>query len=852
MRRLSSFLPLITLKLGLTVMCFSAFAQKATIESCLGLMPCPQQIEIKDGLYHLSVAPKIFIQGMSEQRQKVALARLNRHLKKINGFAFQKLEVTNTKKSADIVVLVHSANQTYQLPALGDDESYQLTINSSKILLNANSEFGALQGLTTLVQLAALPHGARPFITDNVHAKTDALALTQANINDKPRFKWRGFLLDSSRHFMPVATVKRQLDGMAGAKLNVFHWHLTDDQGWRIESKAYPKLHQLASDNLYYSQAEIKSVVAYASDLGIRVVPEFDIPGHASAIAVAYPALMAEQKVYEMERHWGVFEPLLDVSNENVYLFVDKMVQEITTLFPDAYLHIGGDEVNPKQWQENADIQALMVKEGLHDSEDLHRFFNGKVQKILMKHQRKMMGWDEILHKDLPKDVVVQSWRGLESINHIAGQGYQALLSAGYYIDQPQPTSYHYRNDPLAYTNHQGLNKSTQINKTGHQTWQSFSFTMPRLKGSSVRGELTLITDNNNGVDKSDTATNFSAYLKLNDHFYKEVTLLSSLSEFKANKVVFNYDSWMGAMRFELDTSNSAALQGVIFVGNSYYPLVAKTTSSQKATVVNQINLLPLLSNEQAKNILGGEATLWAEMIDENNVDLRAWPRLFAIAERFWSAKSLTDSNYMYQRLHYIDDYAANVLGLQHKQQQQDGFQQLLNDNTSAEEVVNDIAVLTEFSQVLAPAQYYTRHHIKYQQNQYHQQAPLNLYVDYLAVESFSLLALKRQLQAYQQGNKSALGVIESSILAWQQSEPSLAALIAKHEKLADLSGYVADFKRLNNLGLQVISACKQGLPLSESQQLAINQQVLAIQSKQQEIVLATAPVIRELMASCQ
>ena len=204
-------------------------------------------------------------------------------------------QASQSEQNATLIKIVVNQGKSvvYQKPTLHQDESYQLRINTDAITLHAQTEFGALQATASLRQL--------------LHRYYEEKSLPAVNINDFPRFPWRGFMLDSVRHFISIEAIKRQLEGMAAAKLNVFHWHLTDDQGWRIELKSYPKLHQQASDGQFYSQAEIRDVVNFASNLGIRVVPEFDVPGHASAIAVAYPELMSKQKNVSNGRWLGSF-----------------------------------------------------------------------------------------------------------------------------------------------------------------------------------------------------------------------------------------------------------------------------------------------------------------------------------------------------------------------------------------------------------------------------------------------------------------------------------------------------------------------------------------------------------------
>jgi hexosaminidase len=268
-------------------------------------------------------------------------------------------------------------------------------------------------------------------------------------IEDRPRFPWRGLLIDVARHFIPVDVLKRNLDGMEAVKFNVLHWHLSDDQGFRVESKKFPKLQQFASDGKYYTQAEIREVIGYARDRGIRVVPEFDMPGHTTSWFAAYPELASAPGPYQIERKWGVFDPAMDPSRESTYAFLDIFIGEMAGLFSDAYFHIGGDEVNGKQWNKNPNIQAFMRKRGFKTHGDLQAYFNQRLEEIVKKHGKLMDGWDEILHPDLPTDTVVQSWRGQKALAEAARKGYAGLLSHGYYLDLMYPAARHYESDPM-------------------------------------------------------------------------------------------------------------------------------------------------------------------------------------------------------------------------------------------------------------------------------------------------------------------------------------------------------------------------------------------------------------------
>jgi hexosaminidase len=244
--------------------------------------------------------------------------------------------------------------------------------------------------------------------------------------------------------------IRRNLDGMEAVKMNVFHWHLSDNQGFRVESKKFPQLTGMGSDGLFYTQAEVRDLIAYARDRGIRVIPEFDMPGHATAWFVGYPELASGPGPYQIERHWGVFDPAMDPTRDHVYKFLDELIGEMAKLFSDPYFHIGGDEVNGKQWDANPQIQAFKRAHGINSNPQLQTYFTQHVQKLVSKHHKIMVGWDEVLSPDIPKDIVIQSWRGPEGLAAAAKQGYHVLLSNGYYIDLNWPAAQHYANDPLS------------------------------------------------------------------------------------------------------------------------------------------------------------------------------------------------------------------------------------------------------------------------------------------------------------------------------------------------------------------------------------------------------------------
>jgi len=399
----------------------------------LSLMPLPASVQIKTGQLVIDPSFSVGISGPSDAQLRRAVERFLDDLRRQTGMPPFDIKVTD---AAQAKLVVHSERGSKPVQQLGEDESYVLDVSPAGARLNATTPLGVMRGLQTFLQL--------------VQTTSDGFAAPAIAIEDKPRFPWRGLMIDVGRHFIPLDGLKRNLDGMAAVKLNVFHWHLSENQGFRVESKKFPKLQQMGSDGLYYTQDEVRELIAYARDRGIRVVPEFDMPGHSTAWFVGYPELASGPGPYQIERKWGVFDPAMDPTEERTYKFLDAFIEEMAQLFPDQYFHIGGDEVNGKEWDANPKIQAFMRAHGLKTNQDLQAYFNTRVQKILSKHGKTMVGWDEILRPDLPKDIVVQSWRGQDSLAAAAKQGYRGLLSFGYYVDLMWPASRHYAVDPIA------------------------------------------------------------------------------------------------------------------------------------------------------------------------------------------------------------------------------------------------------------------------------------------------------------------------------------------------------------------------------------------------------------------
>src|SRR6266481_6048794 len=401
-------------------------------QPALNLIPLPANVQSAAGSLKVDSTFSVGFTGYTEPRLERAGERFLRQLARQTGL----LLALKPSKTAKATLVIQTDRAGKEIQEVGEDESYILDVSTASARLRASTPLGAMHGLQTFLQL--------------VDVAPDGFAAPALTIQDKPRFPWRGLMLDSARHFIPLEVIRRNLDGLEAVKMNVFHWHLSENQGFRAESKKFPKLHESGSDSLYYTQDEIRDLIAYARDRGIRVVPEFDMPGHSTAWFVGHPELASGKGPYEIERRWGIFDPAMDPTSEKVYKFLDDFIGEMARIFPDHYFHIGGDEVNGKEWDANPKIQAYVKTHGIKNNQALQAYFSGRVQKLVTKHGKTVVGWDEVLVEGVPKDIVIQSWRGQASLAQAAKQGYRGILSNGYYLDLGWSAARHYAVDPMS------------------------------------------------------------------------------------------------------------------------------------------------------------------------------------------------------------------------------------------------------------------------------------------------------------------------------------------------------------------------------------------------------------------
>ena len=646
------------------------------------LMPMPMSLVWGQGRLSIDSTFGVRLTGQADPRLAGAAKRLLQRLHKKTGIPMPMAFAAPDGK-ATLEIDCIGAGETVQ--SLRADESYSLHVTGAGARLTAPSPVGIFRGLETFMQLIDLDDSS--------------FFIPAVQIRDEPRFRWRGLLLDVCRHWAPVEIVKRTLDAMAAVKMNVLHWHLSDDQGFRVESHRFPKLHLVASEGNYYTQQEVREVIAYARDRGIRVIPEFDMPGHTTAWLTAYPELASAPGPYSIERSWGVLDPCMDPTSQKLYDFLNSFVDEMASLFPDEYFHIGGDEVNGKQWNSSSRIQAYKKQRNLPDNSALQAYFNQRLQQILEKHRKSMIGWDEILHPGLPKNVVVQSWRGHSYLARGARQGYAGVLSFGYYLDQMRPASFHYENDPLG----------------------------------------------REAADLSDT---------------------------------------------------------------------------EKALV------------------LGGEACMWAEFVNADNIESRIWPRTAAIAERLWSPREINDVPDMYRRLAILSG-ELDLLGVRHR----DNQTKMLQRMTGAENVPS----LKMLADLLQP----TGLSVRARTRKYSSLVPLNRMVDAVLPESETARKFRETvIRAVENpsGPADNLRRVRALLSAWKDNAAGLKPVVGESfllEEIDPLREFMCD---LTDTGLQALDylESRRHPPPDWSERAVLT--LARAEKPQAEMLIAITPAVKTLI----
>jgi len=414
------------------------------------IIPLPQKMEMRDGAFKLSPDTKIVTDFGSRETGKFLAGRL----RKSTGYPAKTGVKFFSSAAVANGILLTTKNADTNLGA----EGYELTVTTNSVVIRAPTQAGLFYGVQTLLQL--LPP---EIFSTNVVTSAD-WQMPCLQIEDWPRFQWRGLMLDVSRHFFTKAEVETVLDAMALHKLNTFHWHLTDDQGWRIEIKKYPKLTQIGAWRAgvgfkldpksttnydaagryggFYTQHDIREVVKYAAARHITVVPEIEMPGHSMAALASYPEFSSNPGIKIPADDGGVLNGVYNPANEGTYKFLDDVLTEVFQLFPGKYVHIGGDEVPKDAWKNNTECQALMKREGLKNQAELQSWFTRRMEKFVSAHGRTLIGWSEIVKGGIAQNAVVMDWIG--GATEAAQAGHDVVMSPSHYcyLDFYQTTNF--------------------------------------------------------------------------------------------------------------------------------------------------------------------------------------------------------------------------------------------------------------------------------------------------------------------------------------------------------------------------------------------------------------------------
>ncbi|MGV3508555.1 MAG: beta-N-acetylhexosaminidase [Sphingobacteriaceae bacterium] len=410
-----------------------ANAQSVLKTSDISIIPQPQSLKVLPGAFTVNNKSKIYFNGANTDLKAIA-EQLSDQLNELTGYKIPVASAVANIPSGSILLTTKNA------PASLGDEGYSLSVNPGKIVVTGKTAHGVFYGVQSIYQL--LPFKGK---------KLAQFTIPAVSITDNPRFEWRGLMLDVGRYFYSVDFLKKYIDYLAMHKMNTFHWHLTEDHGWRIEIKKYPRLTEIGAQRAgtqfdrsklqdnnphwgYYTQEQIKEVVAYAKQRFVTVVPEIEMPGHTLAVLAAYPELSCTGGPFEMPVRWGIQKDIYCAGNEQTFKFLEDVLSEVVELFPGQVVHIGGDEAPKDRWKACAKCQARIKTEGLKDEHELQSYFIKRIENFLLTKNRRIIGWDEILEGGLAPNAAVMSWRGVKGGIAAAKQKHDVVMTPSTFL----------------------------------------------------------------------------------------------------------------------------------------------------------------------------------------------------------------------------------------------------------------------------------------------------------------------------------------------------------------------------------------------------------------------------------
>ncbi len=669
--------------LGLSALLLSCVSTSGVRAAPLtpAFMPQPAKSTVSGRITVFSVRPQVIWAQPPTPLLKRALLRFEARLNQIG-------IVSDPAANRNVLLLKINAGTDPDYLSLNMREAYTLETGEKEIVLNADGPAGVIHGFATLLQMIDT-HGAVP-------------GLLQGRIVDAPRFRWRGIMLDASRHFQSLDTLKRQLDAMELTKFNVLHWHLSDGTGFRVESKRLPLLHRSGSHSQYYTQDQVREIIAYAADRGIRIVPEFDVPGHTLSMLAAYPELAAQQPVPTVQdwqqdcqvksgnddittrctRRSDLNLPAMNPTSDKVISFARTLFGEMAALFPDRYFHTGGDEVVARQWNDNPQIVAYMKTHGFADASSLQAAFTAKIEKLLSADGKIMMGWDEVSEAPIPHNVVVEAWRGSKWIGTATRLGHPVVVSSGYYLDLLTDSARHYGVDPY-------------------------------------------------------------------------------------------------------DTRADGLAPGVLGAGAKPVP---------RAFMLDP--MAPPLDEAQKKLVLGGEAPLWTEVVSDEMVDARLWPRAAVIAERYWSPQTVTDRDALIGRLPEVLNF-LECFGLQASDHQARMIARLTPQN---------IVPLTQLVALTVPVRNYALNRQADRKGERILLSPAAIASpDSFEGNEFNALAAR-----YAAGERDVAGALREKLMRYRSNDVAFQALTGP-DSVNEVKPLSSQIAALSDLGIEALQPGRKG-----------------------------------------
>ena len=641
-----------------------ASGHAAVAASTPPLMPMPSSVAIQAGTLPLSGAWDVSGSTCGSPAMKQAFRR----------FELDLLKLTGVDRGGD-----NPVSLSIECQASGDmidamrGEAYKLNVANDGVRIDAASPAGVLRALATLRQLIELRAGRPqiPFVS----------------IDDQPRFAWRGVMLDTARHFLELETLERQIDAMERVKLNVLHLHLSDDQGFRVESKRLPLLNTVASHGQYYTQDQIRHLVAYAADRGVLILPEFDVPGHSRALIEAYPKIGATAA---RSRPPFPADVALNPASDETYAFLRELITEMAALFPAPYFHFGADEVSDAAWADNDQIAAWMKRQQLASKHDVEAYFARRVIEMVRAAGKTPIGWEEFATSDMPKDAIVHAWQSSNATAAATAKGHHTIVSAGYYLDLLMPADFHYAFDPLA---------------------------------SSAAG------------------------------FTPE----------EAERV------------------------------RKMHPMLAQLLPDAKIA-----RPLPPLTAKQEALVLGGEMALWGELVTNEMLDHRLWPRAAALAERFWSPATVRDPADMYRRLSIVHDQLT-VTGLQAEANRRRMVARLAPGDAepahSLLDIVTPVRNMAHDHRILAAAR-----------GQKIVQ-PLNALADAAPAESLMARRFAGSVRRFIAGDAALEGALRAQLVTWRDNHARFSEIASGNAMLEPALPTSSNIAALAQAGIDALDA---------------------------------------------